>query len=255
MGRANADAAVVVLTPAESRRLIARAVAALPQVRRAMANALIIIGNGTTNAYVAEELLGIALPKIPFAAGLIRNGALDSTDDATRLKPIVIERGKQVDVAYQEALGEFGGEDVFIKGANAVDPRGRAGVLMGSDIGGTIGACLALVTARGSHLIMPVGLEKLVPDVVAASRACGIHRLSQAMGHKVGLMPVATGRVITEVQAFEILGGVRATHVASGGVDGSEGSVVLALEGEPAAVEAAFGLAQAVKGEPPVTEG
>ncbi len=59
-------------------------------------------------------------------------------------------------------------------------------------------------------------------------------------------------KVITEIQAFAILAGVRAYHIGSGGVGGSEGSVHLSIEGDEKSVEKAFDLAKSVKGEPPV---
>lgn len=55
---ANPISALVALTPSESKRVIAKGVAALPEVKRAMKPGLIVIGRGTTNAFVAEELTG-----------------------------------------------------------------------------------------------------------------------------------------------------------------------------------------------------
>ena len=49
---------IFALTPAESKRLIAKAVVRLPEVRHAWENGRIIIGNGTTTGFVAAELLG-----------------------------------------------------------------------------------------------------------------------------------------------------------------------------------------------------
>jgi len=46
----------VVLTVAESKRLIAKGVAALPQVQRAMKEGMLVVATGTTNAYVLQEL-------------------------------------------------------------------------------------------------------------------------------------------------------------------------------------------------------
>jgi hypothetical protein len=62
-------------------------------------------------------------------------------------------------------------------------------------------------------------------------------------------MPVVNARVITEIQALEILTGVEATHVASGGVAGSEGAVILSLAGQETVVRQAFELVEAMKGE------
>jgi hypothetical protein len=65
-------------------------------------------------------------------------------------------------------------------------------------------------------------------------------------------MPLVTATVITEVQALEVLAGVEATHVASGGIGGSEGSVVLVVEGADEQVQQAMHLVESIKGEPAV---
>ena len=48
--------AMVVLTPAESKRLLAKAVVALPEIQSAYKSGMIIIARGVTNAFVTEEL-------------------------------------------------------------------------------------------------------------------------------------------------------------------------------------------------------
>jgi hypothetical protein len=64
--------ALVSLTPSESKRVIAKGVAALPEVKRATQRGLIVVGRGTTNAYVAEELTGEKTEnKDHYAAGFI----------------------------------------------------------------------------------------------------------------------------------------------------------------------------------------
>ena len=62
-------------------------------------------------------------------------------------------------------------------------------------------------------------------------------------------MPVVNAKVITEIQALEIMSGVTATHVASGGVAGSEGAVILSLSGSETVVRDAFELLEGIKGE------
>jgi len=231
---------------------LGKAVAALPEVRRAMQKGRIIVANGTTTAFVAEELLGQEVPKFRFAAGYISRGRLDSTGEAERIPAFVLVNGQPVTVEVAEAIREFEAGDVFIKGANAVDPNGHVGILLGNDRGGTIGMALGTLTARGCTLIVPVGLEKLVPSVIEAARTCGITRLKYAMGGKVGLMPVVNATVITEIEALHVLTGVEATHVSSGGIGGSEGAVVLVVEGTDAQVSSAFELVQHIQGEPPI---
>ena len=82
------------LTPTESKRLIAKAVAVLPEVKRALEQSIIVIGRGTTNAFVAEEVTGDKLePKCDYAAGIIVDGELAAIPAGTRLKPIVLRQG------------------------------------------------------------------------------------------------------------------------------------------------------------------
>lgn len=243
---------ILVLTPSESKRLIARGVAALPEVQRALKGGRIIIARGTTNAFVAEELLGRPIPKARYVSGLICDGRLEVSSPDARIASLILEKGEPSDAPYDQVLRDLGAQDVFIKGANAIDHHGNAGILLQSDLGGTIGEVLPIAAARGIPIIVPVGLEKLVTSVAEASRKCGISRLSYAMGYAVGYMPLVAAWVVTEVQALGVLANVRATHVASGGVAGSEGSVVLVVEGTQRAVQHAFALAESVKGEAPV---
>jgi len=250
------ERAVVVLNPSESKRIIARAVAQLPEVKRALGEGRIIIGNGTTNAYVAEELVGRVVPKWRYAAGVVAGGRLDVTEGGTRLAPIALKRGEAFEGGWVELLGEFGRGDVFIKGGNAVDPEGNVGVLLASDVGGTVGQMIGTVSARGAHLVAPIGLEKLIADVPEAARHCGgIAGLDHADGIPVGMAVLSNARVVTELEGFEVLFGVAAWHVASGGVAGSEGAVTIALEGPAGAVREAVRLTESLEEEAPVTRG
>ncbi|MHB1416103.1 MAG: hypothetical protein ACYC1C_12715 [Chloroflexota bacterium] len=238
---------ILALTPAESKRLIAKAVVRLPEVRRAREEGRIIVGNGTTTGFVAAELLGEDLPWFKFCAGLICDGMLASTRKEDRMLPYVFDKGVPVDIPSREAVAELKAHDVFVKSGNAVDPAGNVGVLMGDDMGGTIGTSLGVLAARGINLVCPVGLEKLVPSVVDAAKKCGSLRFKYALGSPVGLMPVTIGKTITEIQALDILTGVSATHVASGGIGGSEGAVVLVVEGTDEQVSRTIKLVQEIR--------
>lgn len=244
---------MMVFAPAESKRLIGKAVAAMTEVRAALELGRVIVSAGSTDAYVAEEILGKPVPREYYLKGNISSGLLCSTKRSDEwIKPFVFVNGTLVEKDAAEAVKELDARDVFIKGANAVDPDGNAGVLMASLVGGTIGGALGIVVARGTHLIVPVGLEKLIPSVIAATKKCGIGKLRYPDGGTVGLMPVVGATVVTELEALEILAGVKATHVASGGIGGSEGSVVLVVEGPDRRVRAAFELWERIKGEPAI---
>ena len=249
---------LIALTPSESKRLIAKGVARLPEITKALKNGLIIMSRGSTNAFVAEEIIGISIESKAdeYCRGLIVDGELRANrkraEERTIGNDFVLRQGKIDDKLPSEALKEFTADDVFIKGANALDSSGEAAVLAAGTEGGTIGWALPTVTARAANLIVPVGLEKLVPSVAQASQKCGVFRFKYSTGLPCALIRLINAKVVTEIQAFKILTGVSATHVASGGIGGSEGTVVLTLEGNEANIEQAFELVKAIKGEPPV---
>lgn len=250
------DRALVTLTSAESKRFIAMAVSVMTEVKTAMASGTIVIIGGTTNAFVAEEIIGCDINKYWFASGRISDGELGANSGENKIDPIVVRDGKVVDIPVSKALEEFTANDVYIKGANAVDVYGNTAVLMADDKGGTIGAALGIINARGVNHIIPVGLEKLIPSVRDAMNATGQDRVSHSTGLKVGYMPVMNGKVVTELQAVQILfgsEGVKAVHVASGGVDSSEGAVTIGLLGSKQSVKRAFDFIRKIKGDSPVT--
>ena len=61
--------AQAILTVSESKRLIGQAVKEMPIVKNALANGMVIIVKGTTNAYVAEEITGKKSKKQPLCGG------------------------------------------------------------------------------------------------------------------------------------------------------------------------------------------
>jgi len=63
--------ACVVLNENMSKRLIAKGVVAMPLVKNALAKGTVVITLGTTNAIVAEEILGRPIDRGAFAAGFI----------------------------------------------------------------------------------------------------------------------------------------------------------------------------------------
>src|SRR4030042_2281192 len=233
---------IFTLTPSESKRLIAKAVAILPVVRNAMENGRLVITNGTTTAYVAEEILGRPVPKLGFCAGVVIDGERRVMPKEERMQPFIFKKGNLADIPLSEILREFEVDDVLIKSGNAIDIDGNVGVLLASDFGGTIGSVLGTITARGAHLIMPVGLEKLIPSVIEASYAAGQQKFKYSRGYKVGLMPVVNAEVITEIEAIKLLTGADAIHIASGGVGGSEGAVTLIVQGTDEEVSDTFSI-------------
>jgi hypothetical protein len=93
-----------ILTVAESKRLIGKAVAQMPIVKNALANGMVIIIKGTTNAYVAEEITRNKADHAAFVTGRIEpeKGA----KYLPQVKPVnhlILEKGKVVDISLPEA--------------------------------------------------------------------------------------------------------------------------------------------------------
>ncbi len=241
--------ALIMLLPRESKRLIAKGVLALPEVKRVLDSGYFIVSRGVTPAYILEELTGQKQDKANSTAGIVTSSRLASVIMEDRLGPWVFKDGKLSEEPAPQALANFKARDVSVKGANAIDPQGNIGVLAADGAGGTVGGIWGTITARGAHWIAPVSLERLIPSVIDAAQYCGNHLWDYTMGQAAGFMPVVNAKAVTEIQALELLTGVTAVHVASGGVAGSEGAVVLALTGEESVVKAAFELAESVKGE------
>ncbi|MEK6709340.1 MAG: hypothetical protein AABZ64_02055 [Nitrospinota bacterium] len=246
--------ALFVLTPPESKRLIAKAVARLPEVQSAMTAGEIVIAHGSTNVRVAEEILGACPQRDKFLSGQIINGILCLTQAEEKPPMIKIQRGKQVppDLTMEETLKNFGAGSVFIKGANAVDPEGNVGMFVAHPSAGTIGFAYGILSARGCHLIVPVGLEKLVPSVKRAALCVGQDTLYYSAGVKIGMIPVMNAKAITEIEALRILFGLEAVHIGSGGVANSHGAVVVAAEGAKPNLDRAIQLIESIKGEAPI---
>ncbi|SNQ61910.1 hypothetical protein [Candidatus Methanoperedens nitratireducens] len=232
----------ITLTPRESKRIIAMGVKRLPVVQQAMKKGIILIALGSTNAYVAEELTGDKIDPSRYGAGYI-DGTTTVVPNDKRLPAVALLDGKPV--GAEGIIEKMGAQDVLIKGANALDPQGVAGVMVANPVGGTTGSFMGIVMARGVNLVIPVGLEKSIPySVVEISKRIGIQRISKATGLPVGMMPLL-GKVITEVGALTLLGADDVFPIGSGGTNGGEGSVTLCITGDKA--DEIFELVQKVK--------
>lgn len=239
--------AQVTVTVAEAKRLIARAIASMPEVRRALETGRILLKGGTTVSAVAEELAGTTLrisgrisPQGTKAAG---------TDDGSP-HSVLLEKGlpRDIDDVFSEAVSSLAAEDVAVIGANALDVSGRAAMMAGRILGGNVGRGLAGLMAQGCMVIIACGLEKLVPGSIDdAVRGAGIKGTAWSLGMSVGLIPLF-GQVITERDALEKLSAVKCTVIGRGGIAGAEGSTTMVVEGEPSEVENAVREVLSVRG-------
>ena len=244
--------AEVILTVAESKRLIAKGVAKLDLIQEKMQEGIIVLAWGGTNAYVYEELTGQTIEKRRYMTGRVTpaKGPRLRRDDP--LPVLVLVDGEPApDLDGSSALEKMEAGDVYIKGANALNYNLRvAGVTIGRGTGGTVGRALGTIIGKKLRYLIPVGLEKEVPfDIQEASAL--LAEPDEYIGKVCSLWPVQ-GIILTEIEALGVLCGVEAFPVAAGGVAGAEGGVRLLLVGDSESVERAVALVDSIQGEPPL---
>lgn len=240
--------ASVVLSSAASKRLIAKGVAVHAAVQHALAAGRVVITRGTTNAFVAEELCARAIDRGAYAAGFI-DRVWNVNARVGEMEEIVLVRGKATDEAPDKTLAALAAGDVVIKGGNALDPWGIVGVLLASATGGTVGRYAAAAIARGVELIIPISVSKSIhTSVIDLSQEMGIGKVALHDGLPCGMCPLH-GQIVTEIEAFHLLCGVDAVHVASNGIGEGRGSVSLLVYGDDDAVGRAYALAESLRDE------
>ena len=247
-----------VVTPSAGKRLIAKALAAHPVVLDALKNGTLVIIAGTTNGYVAEEILkslgisagfsrkrffrGITLPP---GSDVTSEGRL--SDESAFPGDVAITRGEwRKGKTIVDLIDELKEGDVILKGANAVDlQRKQAAILIGHPKAGTIAVALQAVLGRRVKLIIPVGLEKRVDGDLCRLA----EKVNEPSAEGIRLFPTL-GQVFTELEAVQFLTGATAELIAAGGVCGAEGCCWLAVSGTEEQKEAAKKLLASVASEP-----
>lgn len=220
------------LTVSEGKLLIAKAIASLPDVRRALTDGLILLKGGTTVSALSEELCDepLRISGRISRRGTVSSGAAEpSGSHSLLLRKGVPEPG---DGRLAEIACEMGPDDVFVCGANLIDPWGGAAMMAGRDLGGEPGRIISTIESEGVRCLVAAGLEKLSPvPVKEAFGETGRKIPAWSMGMSVGLIPVP-GRVITELEALTILGYPRRWLVGRGGISGAEGASTIVVEDE-----------------------
>jgi len=234
-----------------AKRLIGKGMTALPDIQAVLKTGTLVILGGTTNGYVAEEIL----TSIGQAEGFSRVGFRRGMTVAPGAKPIqadlegdvIIRDGEYVrGQTIYDVVDDLKAGDIIVKGANAFDPMNKPAVLIGHPKGGTILAAMTAVIGRRVRLIMPVGLEKRVMEDLDELAAWTND--PDATGPRLFVAP---GEVFTELEAIQVLTGAEATLLAAGGVYGAEGADWLGVRGTAEQEEAAAALIRSVRDEPP----
>jgi hypothetical protein len=256
--------AQIVLTPAESKKLISKAVAQLEVVRHAVTEGMVVLHPSSSTYFIVEEITG-AKPKTNYwVCGVVTPKGMCvemamvlgagytpkemSADPGDLRASWIIKNGKlAAEEKLSELLSRMTPTDVYIKGVNALDPQGHVGVLIGHK--GSMGYILSAWRKKKFHLIYPVGLEKLIPThIPQAARKAKPAKYGYAMGMPTGLFPCVGGKTVNELDAISILSGATATPIAAGGLGGAEGAITIVIEGDDDQVKKAIEYVEQSKG-------
>jgi hypothetical protein len=253
----------VVLTPTEAKRLLSKAVLQLDEVKKALDDGIMVVHPSSTTIFMLEEL-GLQLPKeriwvcghiSPTGLCLSRKQIDERKDNpnwtgAQYAFDLIFRKGKllpHAESALGPVLDEMIDTDLYVKGVNAIDPDGKAGVLLAArSTGGSIGMVLQKQKVKKFKMIIPVGLEKRIPIPISQALAAAA-KTQKAQGIPCGLWQLK-GKVITEIEAFRLLCDVEAIPISAGGVCGAEGAFVWVLTGDEQKVEKAYNLCSQIHG-------
>lgn len=246
--------ATVRLTVSESKRLIAKGIAANRDVKDRLENGIVIITLGTTNTYLAEELAGLSAPRGSFVTGRIfPSWKEDFAKGMERQSEIVLLKGKPVDISYADALNRMNAKDIVFKGANMVNyAKRQAAVCVGAPDGGTVAKLRKYTDSGKGRWMVPVGLEKeTTQDLFEIQKLTNSDTLR---GKGTVRLNVTQGNIYTEIEALKEFADVDIHVTAKGGVDGAEGGVSLLICGTKAEVEKAESIVKQLQGEPAFVE-
>lgn len=238
------------LTVAESKRLIAKGIAKHPLVQQKMKSGTIIITRGSTNTYIAEELIGLDAPHGNFVTGNITpvNGkTIEFGGD--KIPEIVLINGERTDISFKDALTSLKEGDLIFKGGNLLNyERKQAAVTVGAADGGTVGRIQPYTSNGPARLIVPIGLEKEVFGDLNDYTS-----ILSGEVQKKGFIPRVivheNAEIFTEIEAITLFGDVNVILYASGGIGGSEGGKSFAIYGTPGEVEKVLQIISEIQGE------
>ncbi len=253
--------ATVTLTPEESRRLIARAVAQMDVVKSAMRKGVIGLGLCTSSGYVAEELLGKKIDMTLYCCGYIHKDGWCYMPPENRVGAntgeLIFLDGEPKWLRFPEEsisnyISKMGPQDVIVKSGNIRDIEGRVGSLLGDPDGGEAGRYLPHILAKGITLIVPTTINKTLPvrlDQLLGAMGTKAIPKKYSYGLICGMLPLP-GIVVTEIEAFKWLANVEALPVAAGGFGSGAGCVSFLLRGSEDEVDDGWSLVGKIKGEP-----
>ncbi len=242
----------VSLTVSESKRLIAKGLAVYPPVQESLKKGKLVLTKGTTNTYVAEELIQDSLTHGEYVLGYISPAkSSKKLDSSVKRNELVFVNGQIQDMPYTAILSEMEEGDIVIKGANIINhQKGQAAVMIGHPTGGTTGNIYPVVQEKKLRLIIPAGLEKETSQNI--DLIGGYSKIPhEATDKKAPWLWSIKGELFTEIEAIKQFADVEAIHYGSGGIGGAEGAVSILIRGSEAEVNKALAIIENIQGEVP----
>jgi len=233
------------------KRLIGKGMAQHPDIKHVLEKGALVIVAGTTNGYVAEEILTAlgqveGFSRVGFRRGVTVAQGAKLAKVGLAGDVIIVDGQWQPGKTIFDVADNLKSGDIVLKGANAFDPYGQAAVQIGHPQGGTVMQVIPAVIGRRVRLIVPAGLEKRVFEDINVLTA----RANAPDTQGPRLMPLP-GELFTEFDAIQILTGAEACLLAAGGIYGAEGSAWLGISGTEKQIQAVGDLIECIANEPP----
>ncbi len=221
----------ITLNVEESKELISLAVLEHRDVKKALKYNKVILKGGTTVSKISEKIIGIPLR---ISGRITERGTVSAWKNSELPHSVIIEDNsyKNIDNTFRESICSMESGDVVIISANAIDAFGNAAIMAGSPGGGDIGNSLGGFYTEGAKIIIPAGIEKMVPGRLTDTlKMTGRKNKYFSYGMSVGLFPIS-GEVITEIEALKLFcDEVEVYAIGSGGLYSANGSVTLEVLG------------------------
>jgi len=250
---------VMTLTPAESKRLIAKYIVTMPEVKKAFNEGIIFLQVSSSNAYIYEELSGNEIKKEEYVCGYtFESGGCVAKFNGDSKCEYYFDHGVEKHIAFPiedpvPVFKKMGENDIIFKSGNFIDTYGNAGVYVGEadGSGGEYGKALPFIHNNGVKLFIPMILSKTVPNnCINIFNLLKIRNVDR--DHSMNIIEAIgmPGRVITEIDAIKGLSGANASVVGMNGIGSGEGCITIAINGTEEERLKAWEIITYIKGEP-----
>lgn len=237
----------VTLTVEEGKEIIALGILKSPVFMNSFKNGKIVFKGGTTVSKITEKLLGVSLR---ICGRITSRGTVSSLKALESPHSILFCDGnwKNIDETIVKDVQGLTKNDLILCGANAFDYKGRAALMAGSPGGGNVGQSLSSWYSEGASVIIPVGIEKMIPgdldEIINKSSRTGKYL---SWGMAVGLLPLY-GEVYTEIKAIKNLADVDCFAIGAGGLAESQGSTTFEIWGSKIELDKIIDILKIIKG-------